>query len=526
MSTKPSIKRALISTSNKQGLVEFAQQLCRLKVEIIATGGTAQLLIKNHIPIIEVADYTGFPEIMNGRVKTLHPKIHGGILARHGIDDEVLAQHQIPFIDLVVVNLYPFQQTISQPKCTFSQAIEQIDIGGPTLLRAAAKNHQFVTVIVDPNDYPILLDEINQYGCSLAATRKRLANKTFQHTAAYDAAIAQFLKEQLSSPEAKNDLFPKQTSIQLNKQYDLRYGENPHQQAACYRQNSVTTTGSLSAAKLMQGKPLSYNNLIDADAALNCVQSFTTAPACVIVKHATPCGVALGNDLNEAYQKALQTDPTSAFGGIIAVNQTLDEKTIATLINKQFIEVLLAPDYTNTALNLLANKPNIRVLAFGQVTNQRPSLQYHSISGGMLIQQTDQLQIQKTDLHIVTKRQPSIREWDDLLFAWQVVKYVKSNAIVYAKDGATYGIGTGQTSRVFSAKIAIIKAEEAKLPLSGTVMASDAFFPFADGIEIAAAAGITAVIQPGGSKRDSEVIAAANQANLAMVFTGARHFRH
>lgn len=518
MSIKPVIKRALLSTSDKTGLVEFAQQLQLLGVELIATGNTANLLKNNKISVTDVSAYTGFPEIMNGRVKTLHPKIHAGLLARRGQDEPTLLAHDIETIDLVVVNLYPFAKTIADPKCTLEQAVEQIDVGGPTMLRAAAKNYQDVTVIVDPNDYAAVIDEIKSEGNTSKITRRRFAEKVFLHTAEYDSTIARYLT-------SHDDALPDTYLGNFHKKLDLRYGENPHQRAAFY-QSSTLETGSLAAAALLQGKPLSYNNLIDGEAALNCVREFSeNQPACVIVKHATPCGVAIGATLLEAYQKALATDPVSAFGGIVAFNQPLDATTATAMLGEQFVEVLLAPAFADSALQLLQQKSNLRVLACGAKPNVA-SKQLRSVSGGLLIQDDDQLTIRADQLQIVTKLKPSDAEIQDLLFAWQVVKYVKSNAIVYAKNLQTLGIGTGQTSRVFSAKIAILKAEEAKLSLVNSVMASDAFIPFPDTIEIAANAGIKAVIQTGGSKRDDAVVTRANELNLTMAFTEHRHFKH
>ncbi len=523
MSTKPVVQRALISTSDKTGLVEFAQQLAAMGIDIIATGGTAKLLRQSDLPIIEVASYTGFPEILGGRVKTLHPKIHGGLLGRRGLDDTEMESHAISPIDLLVVNLYPFQQTIAEADCTFPEAVEQIDIGGPTMLRAAAKNHDAVTVVVDPSDYPSIIAELKAHGHTNSETRRRLAYKTFTHTAHYDAAISQYFAQQLT--DSTDTHFPDTFRPSFHKKFDCRYGENPHQAAAFY-ESTPPQAGSLAQASLLQGKPLSFNNLVDADAALACVRALNPeVAACVIVKHATPCGVAQSDQLVSAYQNAYATDATSAFGGIIAVNQTLDAPTATAITEQQFVEVILAPAVSDAALAILAQKKNCRVLQTGA-----PSIHHthtlHSVSGGLLMQDSDQAVISASDLSVVTTRQPSDSELADLLFAWQVVRFVKSNAIVYAKDGMTLGIGSGQTSRVFSARIAVQKASDAGLSLDNTVLASDAFFPFADGIEVAAAAGIKAIIQPGGSKRDPEVIAAANQAGMAMVFTGTRHFRH
>ncbi len=516
------IKRALISVSDKSALVDFAKQLVQLNIEILATGGTAKTLTEHQIPITDVSDYTDFPEIMDGRVKTLHPKIHAGILARRGIDDAVLEQHQFGMIDLVVVNLYPFQATVAKDNCTLTQAIEKIDIGGPTLLRAAAKNYAHVTVVVDPHDYNTIIEEIREHKNTQLATRCYLAQKTFTHTAGYDAAIAHYFEKQNG-----NETLPEYYQTQFQKSLSLRYGENPHQSAAFYRENiNAQADGTIGNAKLLQGKPLSYNNMIDADAALACAQGLdATKPGCVIVKHATPCGVAQANSLIEAYQKALSTDPTSAFGGIIAFNQTIDAKTAADIITQQFVEVIIAPQVEVAAANILSRKKNCRVLECGLLTTQEHHC-LRSVSGGLLIQDRDLLIDDINNYQVVTKRQPTATEMQELLFAWRVVQFVKSNAIVYTNNEMTLGIGSGQTSRVFSAEIAILKAQAANLSLKGASMASDAFFPFADGVEVAAAAGIKSVIQPGGSKRDPEVIATADALGLAMVMTGNRHFLH
>jgi phosphoribosylaminoimidazolecarboxamide formyltransferase/IMP cyclohydrolase len=511
------IRRALISTANKMGLVEFASYLAKHQIEIIATGGTAKLLQQHQIPVIEIADYTGFPEILEGRVKTLHPKIHGGLLARPVNDDAILQKYDISRIDLLIVNLYPFAQTIADPNCSFEAAIEQIDVGGPSMLRGAAKNFAAVTAIIDPADYALIMKEMdNHHGATTLATRHYLAAKIFSSLATYDATIASYL----SGKTAK--LLPESLSFQFQKKTDLRYGENPHQAAAVYT-NLPPIKHSLADVEPLQGKSLSYNNLIDSDCAYRCVYELSQ-PACVIVKHATPCGAAIAKTQLAAYEKAYATDPTSAFGGIIAFNTPLEIDTAKKILAQQFVEVIIAPDFSTEVQKLFHAKPDIRLLACETIAHDFISL--HTIPGGLLAQQTDHAILQTADLQIVSKRQPSATEIQDLLFAWPIVKYVKSNAIVYAKNGATLGIGGGQTSRVFSAKIAAMKAEEANLSLKNAVMASDAFFPFADSIEIAAQAGITAIIQPGGSKRDAEVIAAADKANIAMVFTGQRHFRH
>lgn len=522
--TKP-IKRALISTSDKSGLVEFAKQLVELGIEIIATGGTASLLAESNIPITEVADYTGFPEIMDGRVKSLHPKIHGGLLGRRGVDDDVMAEHGILPIDLVVVNLYPFQQTIYDPECTLKKALEHIDVGGPTMLRAAAKNFPDVTVLVDPQDYQWIFEEMKSHeGSTTFETRHTLAQKTFSHLANYDKAIAEYLAK--DDKPLSSELFPKDFEPHYQKKTELRYGENPHQQAAFYR-SIPSQPNSLAQAKQWQGKELSFNNLMDADCALSCVRIFSSQiPCCVIVKHATPCGVAQGKSQLDSYNKAYTSDPTSAFGGIIAFNTPLEANTAEKIVAQQFVEVLIAPSITNDAFVHLRTKPNIRVLTCGQLAQAIHSFTLHSISGGLLLQQSDTQLLNPNELRIVTRREPTHSELENLLFAWDVVKFVKSNAIVYAKDCTTLGIGCGQTSRVFAARIAALKAKESNLSLEGAVMSSDAFFPFSDSIDLAASLGITAIIQPGGSKRDPEVIAAADNTNIAMLFTGIRHFRH
>lgn len=523
------IKRALLSVSDKSHLVPFANALIQADIEIIATGGTARLLKKHQIPITDVATITQFPEIMDGRVKTLHPLIHGGILARRGIDDAVMDKHDIQPIDLVVVNLYPFQATVNQPNVDFATAIEHIDIGGPTLLRAAAKNHEYVSVVVDPGDYEHVLAEIHTHQDTTLATRRHLAQKTFAHTAQYDRAIALYFQQQCTREDnPSTPTLPDTLLIDGQQVQALRYGENPHQAAAFYHADHTTIpNGTVGHAKLLQGKPLSYNNMIDADAALRCAQGLDLQqPGCVIIKHATPCGVAQAHSAKAAYLKALATDSQSAFGGIIAFNCTLDADTASSIVERQFAEVVIAPSIDEAAIPILSKKPNCRVLACGFARNQTKLIDYRSISGGILAQTRDVLAIDPSTFTVVTQRQPTASELTDLIFAWRVVTFVKSNAIVYAKDQQTLGIGTGQTSRVFSAEIAVLKAQAASLSLDGAAVASDAFFPFADSIEVAAQVGIRAVIQPGGSKRDTEVIAKADALGLTMVLTHQRHFLH
>ena len=517
------IKRALISVSDKTGIVEFASQLASHDIIILSTGGTAKLLADGGIEVVEVSDYTGFPEIMDGRVKTLHPKIHGGLLGRRGIDDAVMAKNNIDPIDLVVVNLYPFEAIISQPDCVLADAIENIDIGGPTMLRSAAKNHAYVGVVVDAADYENVINEIDNHDGSLTdETRFYLAQKVFAHTANYDANVSNYLGA--ISTKGENLDYPLTFSSQFKKLQELRYGENPHQTAAFYIQPNPPS-GTLAGAKQRQGKALSYNNIADTDAALECVLSYQEA-ACVIVKHANPCGVAVGENILQAYERSYQTDPISAFGGIIAFNLLLDAETAKAIIDRQFVEVIIAPSISKEALDILSARENVRVLEVGDREQVIQQLTMKRVSGGLLIQDNDQGIIEMGDLTVATKRPPTEKEMDDLLFAWKVVKYVKSNAIVYARDRQTIGIGAGQMSRVYSARIAAVKAEDEGLKVSGSVMASDAFFPFRDGIDSAAKVGVAAIIQPGGSKRDDEVIAAANEANIAMVFTGMRHFLH
>jgi len=517
------IQRALISVSDKNGIVEFAQALAARGVEILSTGGTAKLLAQQGVQVIEVSDYTGFPEMMDGRVKTLHPKIHGGILGRRGTDDAVMAEHGIGGIDLIVVNLYPFEQTVAKPDCSLEDAIENIDIGGPTMLRAAAKNHRDVAVVVDAADYARVLEEMAANdGAVAAATRFDLAVKTFEHTAAYDGAIANYLGR--IQPGGEKSEFPRTFNLQVRQVQTMRYGENPHQKAAFFVEKNAPA-GSIASARQLQGKELSYNNIGDTDAALECVKQFDGAPACVIVKHANPCGVAVGASLLEAYNRAYQTDPESAFGGIIAFNGELDGATASAIVERQFVEVIIAPKVSAAAVEVVAAKKNVRLLECGEwAADAAGRLDYKRVNGGLLVQDADLLLT--NELKVVTKRAPTEQEMADLLFSWRVAKFVKSNAIVYGRDNMTIGVGAGQMSRVNSARIAGIKAEHAGLAVKGAVMASDAFFPFRDGIDSAAEAGIVAVIEPGGSMRDEEVIAAADEHGMAMVFTGMRHFRH
>ncbi len=517
------IRQALISVSDKTGLVELARSLARFGVDILSTGGTAKLLSASGLDVTEVADYTGYPEMLDGRLKTLHPKIHGGLLARRDVPDHMAAIKDAGAepIDLVVVNLYPFQQTVARSDCTFDEAVENIDIGGPTMVRAAAKNHAGVAVVTDPADYAAVIAELERRGGALsAATRLALAKKAFAHTAAYDAAIANYLTG--LDAGLKVAPFPDRLTLQWEKVEDLRYGENPHQLAAFYR-DPAPAAGSLASYRQLQGKELSYNNIADADAAWACVKTFDR-PACVIVKHANPCGVAQGADLLTAYQHAFQTDPTSAFGGIIAFNRALDGAA-AEAVAKQFVEVVIAPEITAAASAVLAGKQNVRVLAVptgGAV--QRYDLK--RVGGGVLVQTPDSRNVTPADLKVVSRRSPTPAEVEDLLFAWRVAKFVKSNAIVFARGGMTLGVGAGQMSRVDSARIAALKAQTAGLSLAGSSVASDAFFPFRDGVDVVAQAGAKAVVQPGGSVRDDEVIGAADELGLAMVFTGVRHFRH
>jgi len=538
------IQRALISVSDKTGIVDFARELAGFGVQILSTGGTARLLADNGIEVIEVSDYTGFPEMMDGRVKTLHPKIHGGILGRRGTDDAVMAEHGIGGIDMVVVNLYPFEQTVARPDCSLADAIENIDIGGPTMIRAAAKNHKDVTIVVDAADYGRVLDEMRANdGATSYETRFDLMVKTYEHTARYDGMIAnhfgKLVPELKTEGSGEADVqggtsaaggrmpgaadFPRTFNLQVQQVQTMRYGENPHQKAAFFVEHNAPA-GSIASARQLQGKALSYNNIADTDAALECVKQFSDGPACVIVKHANPCGVAIGDDLLTAYDRAYSTDPESAFGGIIAFNGELDGHTARTIIERQFVEVIIAPKVSQEAIEVVSEKKNVRLLECGAWDDSVETLDFKKVNGGLLVQSSDLLLY--NDLKVVTQRKPTEQEMADLIFSWRVAKFVKSNAIVYGRENMTIGVGAGQMSRVNSARIAAIKAEQAGLSVQGSVMASDAFFPFRDGIDNAAAAGIAAVIQPGGSMRDEEVIAAADEHGMAMVFTGMRHFRH
>ncbi|HCE3309784.1 TPA: bifunctional phosphoribosylaminoimidazolecarboxamide formyltransferase/IMP cyclohydrolase [Vibrio parahaemolyticus] len=524
------IRRALISVSDKTGIVEFAQALAERGVDILSTGGTARLLAEQGIAVTEVSDYTGFPEMMDGRVKTLHPKVHGGVLGRRGQDDDVMEKHGINPIDMVVVNLYPFAETVAKEGCTLADAVENIDIGGPTMVRSAAKNHKDVTIVVNASDYDRVIAEMDANDKSLTLeTRFDLAIAAFEHTAAYDGMIANYFGTMVPSYGENKEgdeesKFPRTFNQQFEKKQDMRYGENSHQAAAFYVEANPQEA-SVSTARQIQGKALSYNNIADTDAALECVKEFNE-PACVIVKHANPCGVALGKDILEAYNRAYQTDPTSAFGGIIAFNQELDAETASAIVERQFVEVIIAPSVSAEAIEVVAAKKNVRLLECGEWSTKTTGFDVKRVNGGLLVQDRDQGMVSLDDLKVVSKRQPTEEELKDALFCWKVAKYVKSNAIVYAKGDMTIGVGAGQMSRVYSAKIAGIKAADEGLEVAGSVMASDAFFPFRDGIDAAAEAGIKCVIQPGGSMRDNEVIAAADEHGMAMIFTGMRHFRH
>ncbi len=515
------IRRALLSVSDKSGITALGKALRERGVELISSGGTAASLRAAGVAVTEVAEHTGAPEIMDGRVKTLHPRIHGGILARRGVDDATLTAQGIDPIDLVVVNLYPFAQTVARPDCSLAEAIENIDIGGPTMVRAAAKNHADVTIIVDPADYGLVLEQLDAGGIS-PGFRRTMAVKAFAHTAAYDDSIVNYLSGLNEAGQASE--LPQIINRQWHKHTELRYGENPHQAGAFFAE-AQPAPGTIGGARLLQGKALSYNNLADADAAWQAVLEFRL-PACVIVKHANPCGVATAADAGTAYEQAFATDPTSAFGGIIAFNVDLDGATARQILDNQFVEVIVAPQILSEARTVLAEKPNLRVLETGEPSEQRASWDLRSVSGGVLMQQSDLARLDRADLRIVTRLGPTEEQIADLLFAWPVVKMVKSNAIVFVKEGRTLGIGAGQMSRVDSVKIAVRKAADAGMDLSGCVMASDAFFPFSDALLAGVEAGASAVIQPGGSMRDEEVIAAADEAGIAMVVTGRRHFRH
>ncbi len=524
------IKRALISVSDKTGVIEFAKALHAHGVQILSTGGTAKLLAAEGIAVVEVASTTGFPEILDGRVKTLHPKVHGGILARRDKPQHLAAleEHGIQAIDLVAVNLYPFDQATAGDNILLEDAVENIDIGGPAMVRASAKNYTGVTIVVDPSDYAQVITEMNSHAAATRlATRFRLATKAFAHTSRYDGAIAAFLTS-LEGTEGRLEdtparkTYPEVLSLQVSKVQDMRYGENPHQSAAFYR-DLQTPAGLLASYTQLQGKELSYNNIADADAAWECVRTFDV-PACVIVKHANPCGVAIAEDTLQAYQKALQTDPTSAFGGIIAFNREVDAQTAAA-VSKQFVEVVLAPQFTAEAKAVFAAKQNVRLLEIPMGSGENP-YDFKRVGGGLLVQSPDNRNVARDALKVVSAVEPTAQQWDDLLFAWRVAKFVKSNAIVFCSNGMTVGVGAGQMSRVDSARIASIKAQNAGLNMVGSAVASDAFFPFRDGLDVVVDAGASCVIQPGGSMRDDEVIAAANERGIAMVLTGVRHFRH
>jgi phosphoribosylaminoimidazolecarboxamide formyltransferase/IMP cyclohydrolase len=537
------IQRALLSVSDKTGVVDFARLLADRGIELLSTGGTARLLSDAGLAVVEVADYTGFPEMLDGRVKTLHPKVHGGLLARRDVAAHIAAidKHGIGAIDLLVVNLYPFEATVAAPGCTLADAIENIDIGGPAMVRSAAKNWQDVAVVTDASQYAVVAAELTRDGAVTRETRFALAVAAFDRIARYDAAISDYLSSVTGTPSddatPERSPFPRQLNTGFVKVQDLRYGENPHQQAALYR-DAVPLAGTLATARQLQGKELSYNNLADADAAWECVKAFrydganVSGAACVIVKHANPCGVATGTTALEAYRKAFATDPTSAFGGIIAFDRVVDAETVEA-VGKQFVEVLIAPGFDAAAMALLAKKTNLRVLeipSFAEAGDTAPAglgaFDLKRIGSGLLVQSADTHRLARADLKVVTRKHPDARQLDDLLFAWRVAQFVKSNAIVFCADGRTLGVGAGQMSRIDSARIASIKAANAGLSLAGSAVASDAFFPFRDGLDVVADAGATCVVQPGGSVRDDEVIAAADERGIAMVLTGVRHFRH
>ena len=519
------IRRALISVSDKTGIIELAQALADKGIELLSTGGTAGLIADQGIAVTEISDYTGFPEMMAGRVKTLHPKVHGGILGRRGLDDAVMLEHDIEPIDLVIINLYPFQKTVANPDCRLEDAIENIDIGGPAMVRAAAKNYASVSVVVDPNDYSTVLQEMEADNSVSDNTRFSLAIKAYEHTAQYDGAIANYFGHLTRDGETQGNEkqeFSRTLNLQYHRASSMRYGENPHQNAAFYTA-AESHEPSVSNARLIQGKALSFNNIADTDAALECVKQFSD-PCCVIVKHANPCGVAIAATVEQAYQRAFSTDPESAFGGIIAFNRPLDAVTASAIIEQQFVEVIIAPGILDGASEAVASKENVRLLCCEPWDEAPARYDYKHVNGGLLVQQADQQLYQ--GLQVVSEIKPDEQQMQDLVFAWQVAKFVKSNAIIYARDNMTIGVGAGQMSRINSARIAGIKAGHAGFEVTGSVMASDAFFPFRDGIDAASEAGIRAVIQPGGSMRDDDVIAAANEHGMAMVFTGMRHFRH
>lgn len=523
---------ALLSVSDKTGIIELGRALVEQGVRLLSTGGTATVLADAGLEVTEVADHTGAAEMMAGRIKTLHPTVHGGILGRRGADDAVMQEHDIAPIDFVVVNLYPFEETVANPDVAFEDAVENIDIGGPAMLRSAAKNHASVLVVCNPHDYSKVINSFNSSESSQAALRFDLAVKAFEHTARYDGMISDWMGRRVPSeniPQTSHQTpqaYPRTWNQQFRLSQILRYGENPHQSAAFYISDNAAA-GTLAAAQLLQGKPLSYNNVVDADAALGCVEQFTD-PTCVIVKHANPCGVAMASSLDEAYDASYKTDPTSAFGGVIAFNRPLTASVATSIVERQFVEVIIAPGIDDKALAVCSKYPNVRVLDCLQLLSPSSisSQKIKSVSGGLLVQDIDIREVYANDLTVVTERAPTADEVQDLLFAWRVTKFVKSNAIVYCRDNKTVGIGAGQMSRVYSARIAGIKAQDEGLTVPGSVMASDAFFPFRDGIDNAAEVGISAVIQPGGSKNDPQVIEAANEHKMAMVFTGVRHFNH
>jgi phosphoribosylaminoimidazolecarboxamide formyltransferase/IMP cyclohydrolase len=519
------MRRALLSVSDKTGLADLGRALAALGIEIISTGGSARSLREAGVPVRDISELTGYPEIMDGRVKTLHPKVHGGLLSRRGTDDAVMRELAIAPIDLLVVNLYPFARTVAHAGVNYPDAIEQIDIGGPAMLRAGAKNHDRVTVVCEPADYAELIEILRRDGGTSFEQRRGYAAKVFAHTARYDGMIADWIAARGEGEPTQ--AYPPTLHLALQRAQEMRYGENPHQAAALYREGGAIA-GTAAGATVLSGKEMSYNNFVDADTAIECVKAFDKTPACVIVKHANPCGVALGKDSIDAYERAFACDATSAFGGIVAFNRPIDGALAQHILARQFVEVLAAPSFAQDALAAIRQKPNVRALATGEWLQVPGAVQrkFHSIAGGMLVQDGDSDTLMLSDLKVVTKRVPDAAQLRDLLFAWHVAMFVKSNAIVFAKDGSTIGIGAGQMSRVVSVKIATMKAAEAKLATAGSVLASDAFFPFRDNVDLAASAGVRALIQPGGSMRDQEVIDAADAHDMAMVFTGTRHFRH